>query len=417
MQGERKTKTCIALFDKKYYIRSIFTIKNEITMRRKVLYPLIALFMASTQLNAENWMGRLPDSTYVAVLSIPGAHDAATGSGWASGSEWMGESFAQTQDLSLSEQWSVGVRAFDLRPCVKDDYLNINHGIVATSVRFEDALALIRDSIVANPSEFAIIHLQHETDGDNNNSSYNKMLLEILKRDDMKEYFMDFKSDLMVSDMRGKILILSRNEYATTPIGGFFRDWSFGTEWKTSKKIAGPKSKTGAYFQQDFYNTVDAIETKVRVFSELLDYGMTRKTTSKAQIRWIFNFASGYSKTAFGYPSSDGYRDNATHTHAALLEYLANSPGGPTGAVMMDYVGVDKSGSYDVRGLEAVQAIIDNNFKYLIKDTTAIVPIEATLKGEPCIYSLTGTPLAQPQEGINIVREADGSIRKVLYKE
>ena len=386
-------------------------------MKRKVLFPLIALLMGSTQMNAENWMGRLPDSTYVATLSIPGAHDAATGSGWASGQEGLGESFAQTQELTLSEQWSIGIRAFDLRPCVKDDYLNINHGIVATSVRFDDALSLIRDSIIANPSEFAIIHLQHETDGDDNNSNYNKMILEILKRDDMKEYLMDFKTDLMISDMRGKILILSRNEYATTPIGGFFKDWSFGTEWKTSKKIAGPKSKTGAYFQQDFYNTVNAIDTKVRVFSELLDYGMTRKTTTKSQIRWIFNFASGYSQTLFGFPTSDGYRDNATHTHAALLEYLANSPGGPTGAVMMDYVGVDKSGKYDVRGLEAVQAIIDNNFKYLIKDTTAIAPIETTLEGESCIYSLTGTPLAQPHEGINIIREADGTIRKVLYKE
>ncbi|MBR5841798.1 MAG: hypothetical protein IKY64_04190 [Bacteroidaceae bacterium] len=386
-------------------------------MKRKVLFPLMTLLMGSTQMNAENWMSRLPDSTYVAVVSIPGAHDAATGSGWASGSEWMGESFAQTQDLSLSEQWSVGVRAFDLRPCVKDDYLNINHGIVATSVRFDDALCLIRDSLVANPSEFVILHVQHETDGDDNNSSYNKMLLEVLKREDLKDYFVDFKSDLLVSDMRGKILILSRNEYATTPIGGFFKDWSFGTNWKTSKKIAGPKSKTGAYFQQDFYNTVDAIETKVRVFSELLDYSVTRKTTKKAEIRWIFNFASGYSKTSFGYPSSDGYRDNATHTHDALLEYLANSPGGPTGVVMMDYVGADKSSKYDVRGLEAVQAIIDNNFKYLHNDTTSIAPIQATFEGEAAIYSLSGTPLAHPQEGINIVREADGTIRKVLYKE
>ena len=387
-------------------------------MNRKVLFPLMALFLGSAHVNAENWMSRLPDSTYVAVVSIPGAHDAATGSGWASGSEQIGQMFGQTQDLSLSEQWSVGVRAFDLRPCVKDDYLNINHGIVATSVRFDDALCLIRDSIAANPSEFAIIHLQHETDGDDNNSSYNKMLLEVLKREDIKEYLMDFKSDLLVSEMRGKILILSRNEYASTPIGGFFRDWSFGTEWKTSKKIAGPKSKTGSYFQQDFYNTVDAIETKVRVFTELLDYGVTRKTTKRAEIRWIFNFASGYSKLGlFNYPSSDGYRDNATYTHAALLEYLNNSPGGPTGVIMMDYVGTDKSDKYEVNGLQAVRAIIENNFKYPNNDSTAIVPIETISGGDANIYSLSGTPLAQPQEGINIVREADGTIRKVFYKE
>ena len=59
-------------------------------MKRKVLFPLVALLLGSAPMNAENWMSRLPDSTYVAVVSIPGAHDAATGSGWASGSEWMG---------------------------------------------------------------------------------------------------------------------------------------------------------------------------------------------------------------------------------------------------------------------------------------------------------------------------------------
>ena len=312
-----------------------------------------------------NWMSRLPDETFVSVVSIPGAHDAATGSGWASGSS--SNSFAQTQELSLSKLWETGVRAYDLRPCVKNDYLNINHGIVATSVRFDQAMFLLRDSLIANPSEFAVIHLQHETDGDDGNSNYNSMLLEVLKRDDLKDFFVDFKSDLTVGEMRGKILILSRNEYASTPIGGFFKDWNFGTEWKVSKKIVGPKSKSGSYFQQDFYNTVDAIDTKVRVFTELLDYGAQRKTDKKADIRWIINFASGYSKTSFGFASSNGYRDNATYTHAALLDYLANNPAGPTGIIMMDYAGVDKSSSYNVKGLQAVQAIIDNNFKYLGK--------------------------------------------------
>ena len=38
-----------------------------------------------------NWMGRIPDNTYVAALSIPGSHDSSTGSGWVSASESLGE--------------------------------------------------------------------------------------------------------------------------------------------------------------------------------------------------------------------------------------------------------------------------------------------------------------------------------------
>lgn len=386
-------------------------------MKRRFFFSVLALLFGGVCVNAENWIGQLSDDTYLAVMSIPGAHDAATGSGWATSDDNMkGEYFGKTQELNLAKLWSVGVRAFDLRPCVKGDpndggYLNINHGMVATSVRFDQAMYQLRDSVIANPSEFIIIHLHHETDGDDNNSNYKSMVLEVLKRDELKSFFVDFKSDLTIGEMRGKILILSRDEYSTTPIGGFFKDWDFDTEWKVAKKIVGPKSKTASYFQQDFYDPVDQMDVKVRAFTELLDYGAQRKTNKKADIRWIFNFASGYCQRLYGYPSSDGYRDNASQTHAALLDYLATHPAGPTGVIMMDYAGVDKSGKYDVKGLQVVQAIINNNFNYLNK----IVPTQASPEGVRCYYSLTGAPLAEPQPGINIVREADGTTRKILY--
>lgn len=381
-------------------------------MKRRMFSALFAVLFGVVCVNADNWMSKLADDTYVAVVSIPGAHDAATGSGWASGNDGLGESFAKTQELSLAEQWSVGVRAFDLRPCVKDDFLNINHGIVATSVRFDDALCLLRDSLMANPSEFVIIHLLHETDGDDGNTNYNKMLLEVLKREELKDYFVDFKSDLTVGEMRGKILLLSRNEYAATPMGGFFKDWGFSTDWKNIKKIHGPKERTASYYQQDFFNTVDAIEDKVRVFTEMLEYSATRETNTKYQIRWMFNFASGYCSTLFGFPTSDGYRENATYTHTALLDYLATQPAGTVGVVMMDYVGVDKSGKYDVKGLQSVQAIIDHNFTYLNK----IESMLTSPKGAVSYYSLTGTPLSQPQKGICIVVGEDGRAKKMLYQ-
>jgi hypothetical protein len=72
-------------------------------------------------------MERLPDDEYVSVLSIPGAHDAATGCGWGEGWDDMGNAFARTQELDLGELWNAGIRAFDLRPCVYEDYMNVNH--------------------------------------------------------------------------------------------------------------------------------------------------------------------------------------------------------------------------------------------------------------------------------------------------
>ena len=57
-------------------------------MKRICLFLAAVCFAAF--IHAENWMSRLPDDAYVAVLSIPGTHEAATGSGWSAGMEDMG---------------------------------------------------------------------------------------------------------------------------------------------------------------------------------------------------------------------------------------------------------------------------------------------------------------------------------------
>ena len=65
------------------------------------------------------------------------------------------------------------------------------------------------------------------------------MLRELLSREDLKDYFVLFRRDLTVGDMRGKILLLSRDQYAGKPItGGFFPklvrlvDWNAQSSWQ-----------------------------------------------------------------------------------------------------------------------------------------------------------------------------------------
>ena len=122
--------------------------------------------LSSATDDGDDWMRRLPDDTFVAKVSIPGSHDSATGDGFDASSAGLGESFAQTQELSIDEQWALGIRAFDLRPASYDGYLHIHHGIVATARRFDDVLFQLRDSLKAHPTEFVVIHLLHESDGD-----------------------------------------------------------------------------------------------------------------------------------------------------------------------------------------------------------------------------------------------------------
>jgi len=357
-----------------------------------------------------DWMGRLADDVLVARVSIPGAHDSATGCGWGEGAEETGNSYARTQDLNIAQQWHIGVRAFDLRPCLYDGYMNLNHGIVPTSMHFEEALELLRDSLAAHPTEFVVIHLLHETDGDQVDDDYGTRLKALLNRDDLKPLFVKFKTGLTVGDMRGKILLLSRDNYATTiTTGGVFKNWTGEANWdkQTQGRIMGPGGTSGTCYMQDYSDThnTGGLDIKVNAIKRLLDFSTTHTTTNLTSIRWIFNFASAYSKvlSIFGYEisTSEGYRDNAAHTHAAILDYLDTHEAGPMGVVIMDYVGVDQSEGYNVKGAQLVKAIIDNNFKYL-NDITKIRSVKAK-STDVHAFNLNGIPTTKTSRGLRII--------------
>lgn len=359
---------------------------------------LALLLFLTVSLHAENWMKRLPDDAYVANLSIPGSHDTGTGNGFPGVTVSIygpfGDRYARTQEKSFEEQWNIGVRAFDMRPAVKDGYLNDNHGIMPTKLRFDDALYFLRDKLIENPSEFAIIHVLHASAGDDNASNYGEMLLELVGRDDLKDFFIDFKPSLTVREMRGKILLISRDQYADKPVGGFFQNWTGQLNWDAQRngKIVGASGATATLYMQDFAETFrdGDLDRKVAGVRQLLDFSTKHKASSESSIVWVYNFASAYSKTSRLYipfivdeeiSSSDGYRDNAAHTNAAIIDYL-NDPSntaGPTGIILADYVGVNTSNGYNTRGQELVDALIANNFRYL-KDMYQVGESDATYR-------------------------------------
>ncbi|MBO7069527.1 MAG: hypothetical protein J6W52_12790 [Bacteroidaceae bacterium] len=365
-------------------------------MNRK--YILIALSVLVLPLHADNWMKRLPDNAYVSTLSIPGSHDSGTGSGFPGITTSIygpfGDKYARTQDRNIEDQWNMGIRAFDLRPAVQSGYINVNHGIMPTNLRFDDALYFLRDKLRENPSEFVVIHLLHASDGDDNASDYGERLLELLNRDDLKDFFVDFKSTLTVKEMRGKILLLSRDEYASSPVGGFFRNWTGQIDWaaQTNGQITGTGGTSAKLYMQDFaesYREGD-LDRKVEAVRQMLDFSTSHTTQSESDIVWVYNFASAYSKVSRLYipfivdqeiSTSDGYRDNAAHTNAAIIDFLSDPShaAGPTGIVLLDYVGVNTSNGYNTRGQEVVDVLIANNFRYL-KDMYQVEESNATYR-------------------------------------
>lgn len=341
----------------------------------KTLLILLALLCSGLKAAADDWMGHLPDSLRVCELSIPGAHDAATGNGFSGLTAPLGKVFARTQDLDLAAQWAAGARAFDLRPATRKGYLSICHGFVKTKLRLAEALCLLRDSLRAHPTEFAIVHLRHEVEGDKvkDEGAYEALLLELLGQEGLKDFMADFRPGLTVGEMRGKILLLSRDRYAHRPVGGFLQGWCGRIDWEaqTRGRIIGPDgdaspSESAALYVQDFSDTraEGAIAQKVAAIRQLLDFSTVRTIGNQGDFVWVFNFASAYCRGRIA-STSNGYRENASHTNAAIIDYLLTHDAGPAGIVFMDYLGVEKSHRHLTHGKELVRQLIDSNFRYL----------------------------------------------------
>ena len=343
-------------------------------MRKQLLnsWAFAALLLCCQGAYADDWMGRLPDHAYVAQLSIPGTHDTATGEGFLSSSP-EGDTFSKAQDLTLSEQLADGIRAFDFRPSYKDGYLNCAHGMSETNITFQKALETLRDFLQAHPTEFFILHILKVSDADTD-AEAEKLLHELLASEGLKDYVVDFRRDLTVKDMRGKMLLLYRDSYATNPVGGMMANWCGYIDWnaQTNGVITGagngPEAQAALYMQdQAETHEEGTMDTKLNAISKMLDFSTTHIVSDSRQLVWVYNFASAYSKTLFTASTSDGYRDNATHTNAAIIDYLKDEihVAGPTGIVLMDYAGVSTSKDYATRGDELVDLLIEQNFKYI----------------------------------------------------
>lgn len=380
---------------------------------------------------ASNWINDIDDNAYVRAISIPGTHDSATGNGFQGflGS-LAGKTTGLTQDLALDAQWDAGVRAFDLRPTVlgkgDDAYLQIHHGVLETKLSMADALLTIAAKLEANPSEFAIVFMRHESDADSDaGSSWGDLVSACLNRSDIKPFLADFKRDLTVGELRGKMLIISRDTYTSGPIGAYAENWSHSKDFSAQTKTTFKKNRnTEGAIVQDYYECVDDIDGKLAAINMVL--GESMKDGNK---KWAVNHASGYTSKG----STKGIQDCAAHTNKAISDYLAEHSG-YAGIVMMDFAGVDKSVGYDVMGLALVNAVIENNKRYTpdskagIADASADTQISVdgrsvSAQGRIEAYSITGAKVAEgnscinlPSAGIYIVR-ANGRAMKVAVTD
>ena len=291
-----------------------------------------------------NWMSVLPERATLRSLSIPGTHDAGT-----KGFAWN----AECQRYSISEQLTLGVRAFDLRPGVNGNDLVIFHG---SATHGSESLGSIFDTydnfLSAHPGEFLVVFLKDET----GNSEWAAKMKQVL--DGHSSRLLELNPYLTVGQMRGKILVLSRDSWGESPYGAVrISGWQDNATFDmTYRGYYGDELQCRI---QDIYNVASSenLDRKKADIETLLSESMAG-TTGKFYI----NHTSGYTRE--NYIINNHYvADCAEKCNELVLNYL-QAHSGPTGVILMDFAGTDRYeltfSSHDTRGQLLVDAIIGN---------------------------------------------------------
>lgn len=294
----------------------------------------IACFVANASADPKQWMAGLKDNIYVAQMSLPGAHNAATGHGFSGIVGTIGGAVnGKCQDRDLAGQWDAGVRVFDLRPTTSGDDCTINHGILPTQLTLRQALTTLSGRLTAYPSEFAVVLMRKEDgDADEWKTKVSAIVGSFTN-------VMPFSPNLRLGDVRGKILILSRDYFADGYKIDYWND-------NTTRDV---RSANGVDFVvQDYYEVGDATATKSSAIANILAEARTNSSAS----RMFINHTSGYTGTS---SSNTNINSNAETSNAVALSTITAHPG-PTGWVLMDF-----AGSGDHSGAALCSKIIEQN--------------------------------------------------------
>ena len=341
-------------------------------MKQKIFTAILLLASMSASAadrDYSRWMGDLPGDMYVCSMSLPGSHDSCTYTAV------LTASWSKTQILDLDEQFNLGVRCFDLRPCAddEDDELEIYHGAVDLDITYKEAVQKILD-LCKESGEFAIICTNHE--GSLSDYPWGKAKISKAQSDFKKAYpdnVADFKPDLTLDEVRGKILFINRDDfdgaYGAESVAVYINDWKNHNYGKPGYLTLGRMSDNRSdavckLYSQDLSSVTwesDVLKEKCAIFNECY----TNYFLDPDYFTWCINNASawvGVSKMTMD------YYQNAMITNKYILESVL--PGTNCreegkwrglGIVFMDYAG-SRYFEEDVYGDQLLIGLIENNF-------------------------------------------------------
>ena len=303
-----------------------------------------------------DWLSMVKDDAKVCKLSIPGTHDTMTGMGFYQPVlKYIFNITAISQISTLEEQMTCGIRFFDMRPVVSIDtlakdptekqILRMAHGISEIDVSFEETLDQLQRYLKAHPSEFFIVKMQADN-GIENQSNWTILLNKVLSKEKYNGLFVNnWRPDITVGEMRGKILLLSR--FDLRPLNDAFHYPIVYCEWPDEDpdidENINPEAQhncalynmddntiKATLYAQDYYkaNSEKRLKNKQKTVIDIMHDA--REAAAKDDNIWIVNHCSAYTEV-----SPRGYITNAANLHPLVIADLQKYEG-TVGIMPMD---------------------------------------------------------------------------------
>ncbi len=301
---------------------------------------------------ATDWLSMVRDETKVCKLTIPGTHDTMTGMGFYQPVlKYIFNTTAISQVSTLEEQMNSGLRFFDIRPVVSTDtiakkkILRLTHGISELDLTFEWTIDQLQSYLKAHPTEFFICKLQFDNGFEDQKDLY-KLLSDVMHLPKYQGLFVEnWRPDITVSEMRGKILWLSR--FDLRPFNASFHypivycDWpdedpdieeDINPEAQRNCAMYSMDDETlmAKLYKQDYYKTTTEKRMRNKQKTVIDMMHTAREATAGDKDIWIVNHCSAYTEV-----SPRGYITNASNLHPLVIDDLQTYEG-TVGIIPMD---------------------------------------------------------------------------------
>ncbi len=181
-------------------------------------------------------------------LTLPASHDSGMYPGG------VPESLGKTQDLSIYEQLSYGIRYFDLRPGWDGDDFYIYHDVIK-GPRFSDVLSDVRRFMAEGHRELVILKLSHYKDL--NNDLYKNMVQRIKSNIDgwlfntlpAGKRLAEIPLSGYISNAGAVLVVCDENYPVNNPSSGIwvYRDWQTNDAARGDLRVYDQYANTTSY--------------------------------------------------------------------------------------------------------------------------------------------------------------------------